>query len=47
MEFLSAGETHKEILKQYPSLELEDIMACLRFATELMNHHFINKQAFA
>jgi len=47
MEFLSAGETSEEILKQYPSLEPEDITACLRYATELMNHSFIIKQAVA
>lgn len=29
LEFLSAGETAKEILHQYPSLEAEDINACL------------------
>ncbi|TCD12632.1 DUF433 domain-containing protein [Pedobacter frigidisoli] len=47
MEFLSAGETTEEILKQYPSLEAEDITACMRYATELMNHSFIIKQAVA
>ena len=41
LEFLSAGETRKEILKQYPSLEDEDITACLMFATELMTHNYI------
>ena len=38
LEFLSAGETHAEILKQYPSLEKEDIMACLLFASGLLKH---------
>ena len=33
LEFLSAGETTENILKQYPSLEKEDITACLQFAT--------------
>jgi uncharacterized protein (DUF433 family) len=33
LEFLSAGESHKEILRQYPSLTPEDIKACLTFAT--------------
>lgn len=47
MEFLSAGETYEAILEQYPSLEIEDIKACLRYATELMNHTFIIKQAVA
>ena len=31
LEFLSAGESTEEILKQYPSLEIEDIKACLEF----------------
>ena len=33
LEFLAAGESTDEILRQYPSLEREDIAACLRFAT--------------
>lgn len=32
LEFLSAGESPDEILKQYPSLEGEYISACLEFA---------------
>jgi len=43
LEFLSVGETHEEILYQYPSLEPEDITACLKFASDLMNRHFIIK----
>jgi uncharacterized protein (DUF433 family) len=40
LEFLSAGEEKEEILRQYPSLESEDIDACLKFASELMNRNF-------
>jgi uncharacterized protein (DUF433 family) len=29
-EFLDAGDSPYEILKQYPSLELDDIKACLQ-----------------
>lgn len=29
LEFLSAGESREEILRQYPSLEAEDIDTCL------------------
>ncbi|TDG37785.1 DUF433 domain-containing protein [Pedobacter changchengzhani] len=47
MEFLSSGETKDEILKQYPSLEIEDIDACMQYATELMKNSFIIKQAVA
>lgn len=43
LEFLSAGETADEILHQYPSLEREDIAACLRFATHLMEQHYALK----
>jgi uncharacterized protein (DUF433 family) len=31
LKFLSAGESNEEILKQYPSLEPDDIKACLEF----------------
>jgi uncharacterized protein (DUF433 family) len=40
LEFLSAGDSKEEILKQYPSLVAEDIDACLRFAADLMGHQY-------
>lgn len=40
VEFFSAGETEKEILNQYPSLEKQDIHACLVFACKLMAHKY-------
>jgi uncharacterized protein (DUF433 family) len=40
LEFLSAGDSTDEILKQYPSLEKEDVSACLQFAADLMNKNF-------
>lgn len=43
IEFLSAGETQEEILKQYPSLEPEDIKACLKFASQIMDRNYILK----
>ncbi len=43
LEFLSAGESVEEILRQYPSLEREDINACLEFATNLMNRNYVIK----
>ena len=43
LEFLSAGETKEEILKQYPSLLVEDIDACLKFASDLMGRNFTIK----
>ncbi len=43
LEFLSAGESIEEILNQYPTLEREDISACLEFATNLMNRNYVIK----
>ncbi len=43
LEFLSAGESHEEILRQYPSLEEADISACLLFAAKLMDRNFTIK----
>lgn len=43
LEFLAAGESESEILRQYPSIEAEDIRACLQFASRLMDNHFIIK----
>lgn len=40
LEFLSAGESTAEILRQYPSLDAEDIRAALEFATELMRRNY-------
>lgn len=40
LEFLSSGETREELLFQYPTLENEDIDACLKFAADLMKRNF-------
>jgi uncharacterized protein (DUF433 family) len=40
LEFLSAGESTEEILRQYPTLEADDIHAALGFATELMKRNY-------
>lgn len=42
--FLSSGDSREKILLQYPSLENEDIDACLKFASELMNRNFTIKE---
>ena len=44
LEFLVAGETQEEILRQYPSLEADDINACLSFASMLMDHKYVLKE---
>ena len=40
LEFLSAGESDEEILRQYPTLTQEDIQASLAFATQLMGQEY-------
>ncbi len=44
LEFLGSGETQEKILRQYPSLEAEDINACLTFASQLMDHKYVLKE---
>lgn len=38
LDLLAAGETHEEILNEYPTLEEEDILACLAYATKLTKY---------
>jgi uncharacterized protein (DUF433 family) len=40
LDYLSAGETPEEIIRQHPMLEPEDISACLAFASRLMRHRY-------
>lgn len=44
LEFLSAGSSVDEILQAYPSLEKEDISACLKFASQLMERNYTIKE---
>jgi len=44
LEYLSAGESREEILRQCPMLEPEDIAACLGFASSLMAHSYSVKE---
>ena len=41
LEFLYAGDSPKEILKQFPMLEPLDIDACQKFAIELMKRGYV------
>lgn len=40
LEFLAAGDSEEDILAQYPSLEADDIRACLTCAARLMNKRY-------
>ena len=38
--YLSVGESREEILYQFPSIDNEDIDACLKFATDIMDRNY-------
>lgn len=38
LELLAGGMTYEEILGDYPYLEREDIIACIAFAAQWLNH---------
>lgn len=38
LELLSSGAEHAEILRDYPSLERKDILACLEYAARQIEH---------
>jgi uncharacterized protein (DUF433 family) len=40
LEFLRAGDTHADILAQFPLLESADIDACLDFVISLMDKKY-------
>ncbi len=44
LEYLGAGESQEEILRQFPMFEPEDISACLSFAGKLMAHSYSVKE---
>ena len=44
LEYLAGGDTVEDILKAYPDLEREDVLACLEFAAQsirLKSRHFV------
>ena len=38
LDLLAAGLTQQQVLEELPDLEVEDISACLRFASSRLNH---------
>lgn len=40
MEFLAAGDSVDEVLEEYPSLNREQVLACMEWASRLMANHF-------
>jgi uncharacterized protein (DUF433 family) len=40
MEFLGAGDTIDDVLEEYPSLQREDVLACIEWGGRLMANHY-------
>ncbi len=36
LEFLGAGDEVEDVLKEYPALTREDVLACLQFSSRLL-----------
>ena len=47
LELLAGGMSQKEILEDYPFLEIEDIYACLWYAAQIANAKDITEVAAA
>jgi uncharacterized protein (DUF433 family) len=45
LELMAAGMTIEELLEDYPDLEREDFLACLEYATKLVQVKSIHKIA--
>jgi uncharacterized protein (DUF433 family) len=43
LDLLSSGMTEKDIIEDYPALEIEDIKACLSFAAQLSKIKSVNR----
>jgi uncharacterized protein (DUF433 family) len=40
LEFLAAGDSVEDVLKEYPTLTRADVRACLDYASRVMGNHF-------
>jgi uncharacterized protein (DUF433 family) len=40
MEFLATGDSVEEVLEAYPSLSREQVLACMEWASRLMDNQF-------
>jgi len=47
MHTLANGDTIEELLTEYPSIELEDILTCLDYAASLAEEQVTPTQALA
>ena len=41
LDFLAAGETVDEVLRDYPHLTREDVLACIAYGAEVARERFV------
>jgi uncharacterized protein (DUF433 family) len=41
LDFLASGMTMAEIVKEYPQLQTEDILACIAYGAEMSRERFV------
>ena len=41
LDILAEGVSIKEILKQYPGITKEDVLACIAYGSEMSRQHFV------
>ncbi|WP_193199406.1 DUF433 domain-containing protein [Nostoc sp. MG11] len=41
LDYLAGGETIEEILEAYPSIEREDVLACIAYGAEMARDVFV------
>ena len=41
LEFLWARDSIEDVLEEYPALARDDVLACIRYSSQLMGHHFV------
>lgn len=46
LDFLGAGDSVEDMLEDYPQLEREDVLACIRFAHAVMREKYEPQLAF-
>lgn len=42
LDLLASGETHAQILGNYPGLEEADIRACIAYGSEMSRGHYVD-----
>lgn len=42
LDFLASGMTMAEIIKEYPQLQTEDILACIAYGAEMSRERFVD-----